>query len=173
MGHPTQWHFNRESIFITMNYWLMKTEPETFSIDDLLNAPKKIDHWEGVRNYQARNYMRDAMKLHDLAFFYHSNCDTPGIAGMMEIVREKHPDLTALDPHSAYFDPKSTHENPRWWMVSVKFIEKFNPIIPLRFLKNSTPLQEMILVKPGNRLSVMPVTAAEWKFIISLKEKSL
>jgi len=152
-----------------MNYWLMKSEPHTFSIDDLQRAPQQTDHWEGVRNYQARNYMRDQMKMGDRIFFYHSSCETPGITGVMEVVKECHPDLSALDPNSPYFDPKSTKAIPRWWMVSVRLIEKFNDIIPLRILKNIPPLQTMVLLKPGNRLSITPVSATEWAFIISLK----
>ena len=154
-----------------MNYWLMKSEPETFSVDALLKAPHRTDHWEGVRNYQARNYMRDKMKLGDLAFFYHSSCKNPGIVGIMEIVRESHPDRSAFDPASSYFDPKSTEEVPRWWMVSVQLIEKLKPMIPLSVLKTAAPLKNMIVTKPGNRLSVMPVTKAEWQFIMKLKEK--
>jgi predicted RNA-binding protein with PUA-like domain len=154
-----------------MNYWLMKSEPHTFSIDDLLRAHQKTDHWEGVRNYQARNYMRDQMQIGDRAFFYHSSCETPGIAGIMEIVKDCHPDLTALDPNSPYFDPKSTKAMPRWWMVSVRLIEKFIEIIPLSVLKDAPPLHTMVLVKPGNRLSIMPVSQAEWAFIIHLKGK--
>lgn len=152
-----------------MNYWLMKSEPSTYSIDDLYHKANHIDHWEGVRNYQARNFMRDNMKIHDKAFFYHSNCDVPGIVGIMEIAKESHPDLTALDLHSKYFDPKSTRENPRWFMVSVRFLEKFKETIPLAALKHYRELKDMVLLKPGNRLSVMPVTAKEWAFILTLR----
>lgn len=151
-----------------MNYWLMKSEPTTYSINMLINSPKQSDHWEGVRNYQARNYLRDSMKRGDKAFFYHSNCETPGIVGTMEIIRESYPDITALNPDSPYYDPKSTLENPRWWTVTVHFLEKFNTIIPLSFLKTFPTLEKMILLKPGNRLSVMPVTEDEWTFISNL-----
>lgn len=152
-----------------MNYWLMKSEPTTFGIDNLIKTPKQTDHWEGVRNYQARNFMRDNMKMHDKAFFYHSNCEVPGIVGIVEIVQESHPDLTALDINSKYYDPKSTRENPRWAMVSVKFLEKFKNTIPLSLLKTYSELKNMTLLKPGNRLSITPVTEKEWDFILSLK----
>ncbi len=154
-----------------MNYWLMKSEPTTYSIDDLIRAPKSTDHWEGVRNYQARNFMRDNMRLGDQAFFYHSNCEIPGIVGIMDIVRESYPDFTALDPDSKYYDPKSTPEDPRWFMVSVRCLEKFKKIIPLGLLKKYSELNKMILLKPGNRLSVMPLTSQEWQFILTLKKE--
>lgn len=152
-----------------MNYWLMKSEPSTFSIDHLMQKPHQTDHWEGVRNYQARNFMRD-MRLRDQAFFYHSNCDVPGIVGIVEIVKESHPDFTALDLHSDYYDPKSTAENPRWFMVSVRCVEKFSDIIPLSRLKLEPKLHNLRLVQPGNRLSVMPVSISEWKTILRLKQ---
>lgn len=153
-----------------MKYWLMKSEPTTYGIDNLIKAPNCTDHWEGVRNYQARNFMRDSMKMHDRAFFYHSNCEVPGIVGIMEIVRESHPDLTALDLNSKYFDPKSSKDNPRWAMVSIRFLEKFKQTIPLSLLKSYAALQDMALLKPGSRLSITPVTEKEWAFILSLKE---
>lgn len=152
-----------------MNYWLMKSEPTTFGIDHLMKCTNHTDHWEGVRNYQARNFMRDSMKIHDRAFFYHSNCEIPGIVGIMEIARESHPDLTALDLNSQYYDPKSTRDNPRWAMVSVRFLEKFKNTMPLSLLKTYSELQHMVLLKPGNRLSITPVTEKEWTFISSLK----
>lgn len=154
-----------------MNYWLMKTEPTTYSIDDLEKSPKKTEHWEGVRNYQARNFMRDQMQLGDRAFFYHSKCEEPGIVGIMEITKTSYPDFTALDLNSKYYDPKSTKENPRWFMVNVTLIEKFKKNLPLKMLKTHAQLKNMILLKPGNRLSIMPVTPAEWKFILSLKKE--
>jgi predicted RNA-binding protein with PUA-like domain len=155
-----------------VNYWLMKSEPNTYSIDTLANKPKGIDHWEGVRNYQARNFMKDQMKIGDQAFFYHSNCEIPGIAGMMKIVQESHPDFTAWDVDSQYYDPKSTPTNPRWFMVSVQFVEKFKTILPLSLLKNQPSLKECVLLQPGNRLSVMPISSKEWKTILSLKKES-
>jgi predicted RNA-binding protein with PUA-like domain len=152
-----------------MNYWLIKSEPDCFSIDDLRNAPKQTTCWDGVRNYQARNFMRNEMKRHDRAFFYHSNCNPPGIIGIVEIIREAYPDFTAFDPQSEHPDPKSTPENPRWFMVDVQFIQKFKRLIALEELKQYSELQDMILLRKGNRLSVMPVEAKAWDFIVSLQ----
>jgi predicted RNA-binding protein with PUA-like domain len=154
-----------------VKFWLMKSEPSTYSIDKLLAKPKKIDHWEGVRNFQARNFMRDQMKIGDKAFFYHSSCKTPAIVGVVDIVKEQHPDPSAWDPHSPYFDPKSSPEHPRWCMVSVHFLEKFTTPIELTQLKTIPSLKNMILLRPGNRLSITPVTPVEWKTIMALKEK--
>ncbi|PIQ43311.1 MAG: EVE domain-containing protein [Gammaproteobacteria bacterium CG11_big_fil_rev_8_21_14_0_20_46_22] len=150
-----------------MNYWLMKSEPDVFGIDDLKLMPKKTEHWDGVRNYQARNFMK-SMKKGDLIFFYHSNCTPPGIVGIAEVVKEAYPDFTAWNPESKYFDPKSTEDNPRWFMVDVKFKEKFKTIISLDELKQSPALSNMRLVKKGNRLSVMPVEPDEWDVIIAM-----
>jgi predicted RNA-binding protein with PUA-like domain len=155
-----------------MNYWLMKSEPDSFSIDDLARAPQKKTCWDGVRNYQARNMLRDQMKKGDLAFFYHSNCEVPGIAGIVEIVREGYPDHTAFDPDDHHFDPKSDPENPRWFMVDVKLKKKFARVVSLRELKACTDesLSGFQLLAKGNRLSVMPVTGTQWKFIESLSQ---
>ena len=149
------------------NYWLMKSEPTCFSIDDLYHAPEKTTHWDGVRNYQARNFMRDKMAIGDLVFFYHSNCDIPGIVGIAEVSSEAYPDHTALDPFSDHPDPKSTLENPRWFMVDITFKEKFNETISLSQLKQYPELTNMPLLRKGNRLSVMPVSQAEWLFVNS------
>lgn len=151
-----------------MRYWLMKSEPETYSIESLLDCPKKTDPWEGVRNYQARNFIRDDMQPEDLAFFYHSNCAIPGIVGIMKIVSTGYPDKTAWDKKSIYFDPKSTPENPRWYRVDVQAVQKFKTMIPLTTLKAHPLLKNMALVQKGNRLSVMPVTEKEWKTILTL-----
>jgi len=148
-----------------MKYWLMKSEPLTYSIDHLIAEPKKTEHWDGIRNYQARNMMRDDMKKGDLVFFYHSNCKIPGIVGIMEIVTEAYPDFTALDPESNYHDPKSTNENPRWCMVDVKFKEKFKDTISLEQLRNINGLKDMLILRKGNRLSITPLTEKEWKLI--------
>ena len=155
-----------------MNYWLMKSEPEAFSIDDLARAPQKTTCWDGVRNYQARNMLRDQMKKGDLAFFYHSNCEVPGIVGIVEIVREGYPDHTAFDPEDHHFDPKSDAKNPRWFMVDVKLKKKFSRVVSLRELKACTnkSLSGFQLLAKGNRLSVMPVTALQWNFIESLSQ---
>lgn len=149
-------------------YWLMKSEPDTFSIDDLKNRPNQTEHWDGVRNYQARNMMRDQMKPNDLIFFYHSNCKIPGIVGIAEVSKSSYPDHTALDPNSKYYDPTSSRENPRWFMVDVKFKKKFKEVISLIDLKNNKDLKNMALVRKGNRLSVMPVTEQEWNSILQM-----
>lgn len=151
-----------------MNYWLMKSEPDTFSIDDLKQRPKSTEHWDGVRNYQARNFMRDEMKKDDLVLFYHSSCKVPGIAGIAKIVKEAYPDHTAFDKKSNYYDPKSSEENPRWFMVDVKFEKKFKEVITLKDLKTYDKLKEMKLLQKGSRLSIMPVTKEEFDFILSL-----
>ena len=151
-----------------MNYWLMKSEPDVYGIDHL--EQEGTDHWDGVRNYQARNMMRDQMKPGDLAFFYHSNTEVPGIVGIMEIVREGYPDHTAFDPESKYYDPKSDPDNPRWYMVDVRFVRKLRRVIPLAELKQYPELADMPLVKKGNRLSIMPVTPEQWDFILSLED---
>ena len=151
-----------------MNYWLMKSEPDVFSIDHLRKMPRKTEHWDGIRNYQARNFMRDAMKKGDLAFFYHSNCEEPGIVGIMEIASAAYPDHTAFEPGQKYFDEKSTPENPRWMMVDVKFKKKFKKNVSLASLKEEKKLSKMRLVQKGNRLSILPVTASEWKLILKM-----
>ena len=146
----------------------MKSEPGEFSIDDLKASPKQTGMWDGVRNYQARNMIRDDMKKGDVVFFYHSNCDEPGIVGEMVIVKEAYPDPTAFDPADKHFDPKSDRDNPRWFAVDVKFKCKYKRTITLAELKRHACLKEMRLLQRGNRLSVMPVTAAEWDFIAGL-----
>ena len=154
-----------------MNYWLMKSEPDVFGIQDLYQRPQQTEPWDGVRNYQARNMMRDAMKLGDQVFFYHSNCDEPGIVGIMEIAKEGYPDHTAFDPDDHHFDPKSDPANPRWIMVDVKFVRQFSRTIGLKELKARPELISMAVVRPGNRLSVMPVSAEEWAFILGLESE--
>lgn len=152
-----------------MNYWLMKSEPDTFGIDDLFNRPEQTEHWDGVRNYQARNMMRDDMKIGDQVFFYHSNCDEPGIVGIMQVARESYPDFTAFDPDDKHFDPKSNPDKPTWYMVDVKFVRKLSRNISLRELKLKTELADLALLRRGNRLSIMPVNAEQWAFILSLE----
>lgn len=149
-----------------MRYWLMKTEPETFSIDDLCR--KGEETWDGVRNYQARNFMRDDMRVGDAVLIYHSSTNPPGVAGMAEISREAIPDRSALDPASKYFDPKATVDDPRWVMVTVRFVEKFPAVVPLATLKHTPGLEAMGVVRPANRLSIQPVTAAEFAIIRTL-----
>ena len=152
-----------------MNYWIMKSEPNAFSINDLEKMPNQTEHWDGVRNYQARNMMRDQMKIGDQVFFYHSNCKVPGIVGIMDVVRESYPDHTAFDPQSKYFDPKSDPQKPRWFMVDIKYIRHTRRVIPLTELKECDALENMQLVQKGNRLSIMPLTAAEWETILKLE----
>lgn len=154
-----------------MQYWLMKSEPNTFGIDDLFRCKKQTEPWDGVRNYQARNFMRE-MKKGDLAFFYHSNCEEPGIVGIMTVVNTAYPDYTAFDPESKYYDPKSTKDKPRWFMVDVKFVEKFEVTISLTTLKAQKQLDEMRVVQKGNRLSITPVSTAEWRYITKLASKT-
>jgi len=152
-----------------MNYWLMKSEPDAFSINDLYNKSDQTEHWDGVRNYQARNMMRDAMKLGDQVFFYHSNCDIPGIAGIMEVIREGYPDFSAFDPDDRHFDPKSDPANPRWMMVDVRYVRTLSRIITLKELKLYPELADLALVKRSNRLSIMPVSKSQWDFILALE----
>jgi len=152
-----------------MNYWLMKSEPDVLSIDDLKNRPKQTEPWDGVRNYQARNMLRDEMKKGDLAFFYHSSCEVPGIVGIMEIAKEGYPDPTAFKPNHRYYDLKSKPDKPTWYLVDVKFKRKLKRTIPLTELRDKKPLQNMKLLQKGTRLSVMPVTKKEWEYILSLE----
>lgn len=148
-----------------MAYWLFKSEPETFSIDHLRACPKMVDNWNGVRNYQARNMLRDQIKLDDEGFFYHSNCKIPGIVGRIKVVRAGYPDLSQFDENSEYYDPKSSIEKPRWFTIDVKFVEKFSSIISLQQLRMLPELEKMQVLKTGNRLSVTPVTKHEWDTI--------
>ena len=152
-----------------MNYWLMKSEPDVFGIDDLNKAPRKTEPWDGVRNYQARNMIRDDMKTGDLALFYHSNCKDPGIAGIMQIVREGYPDPTAFDPTSKYYDPASDREKPRWYCADVRYIRTLKRVITLSELKHHPELDGLPLLRRGNRLSVMPVSRTQWKHILALE----
>ncbi|MGR9088429.1 MAG: EVE domain-containing protein [Gammaproteobacteria bacterium] len=152
-----------------MNYWLMKSEPDSFSITDLFNRPNRTEHWDGVRNYQARNMLRDAMKVGDRVFFYHSNCEEPGIVGIMEVVREGYPDFLAFDPEDKHFDPKSDPACPRWFMVDVKHVRTLSRTISLRELKEKPELADLALIKRGNRLSIMPLDRSQWDFILSLE----
>ena len=145
----------------------MKSEPDVFSIDSL--KTKKTSGWDGVRNYQARNFMRDDMNKGDLILFYHSSCDVPGVAGLASVSKESHPDPSQFEKSSDYYDPKATKENPRWFMVEVKFVEKFNNVITLHSIKNTKSLAKMLLVQKGSRLSINPVTEDEFKIILSLK----
>ena len=149
-----------------MRYWLMKTEPDEFSIDDL--SKKKVEPWTGVRNYQARNFMRE-MKAGDGVFFYHSSCEIPGVAGIAEVATEAYPDPTQFDKKSDYYDPASKREEPRWSLVDVKYKRKLKRVIPLSELKDRKELDGFGLLARGNRLSVLPVTKTQWDFILGLE----
>ena len=150
-------------------FWLMKSEPDEVSIDDLAAAPGQSTPWFGVRNYQARNFMRDDMRLGDRAFFYHSSCPEPGIAGIVKISAVAHPDATQFDSKSPYYDPKSTRAAPRWVNVDVKFIEKTR-LISLSELRMNPELANLRILQRGNRLSITPVEPAEWAFIVALAQ---
>jgi predicted RNA-binding protein with PUA-like domain len=154
-----------------VSYWLLKTEPASFSIADLARAPGRRSSWDGVRNYQARNMLRDEMKVGDQAFLYHSSCEVPGIAGVVEIVREGYPDPTAFQRDHHHYDPESDPAAPRWFMVDVRLVRKLKRIITLEELRAHAQgkLQDLRLLKRGNRLSVLPVSARSWKFILSLE----
>jgi predicted RNA-binding protein with PUA-like domain len=152
-----------------MNYWLMKSEPDVFGIDHLKAMPDKTEHWDGVRNYQARNMMRDQMQKGDQVFFYHSNCDEPGIVGIAKVVKEGYPDHTACNPEAKYYDPKSDPDQPRWYMVDVKFQRKLKRTITLAELKGAPELEDCPLVRKGNRLSIMPISKQQWDYILGLE----
>ena len=154
-----------------MNNWLLKSEPGTFSIDDLAAQPGKTSAWDGVRNYQARNMLRDSMKKGDAAFFYHSSCEVPGIAGIVRIVKGGYPDKTAFDRKHHHYDPESKPDAARWYVVDVKLERKFKHIITLDELRRHAgkELCELVVLRRGNRLSVTPVTQAEWEFILTLE----
>ena len=149
----------------TRRYWLMKTEPSTFSIDDLWAAPKRTTSWDGVRNYQARNMMRVGMKPGDLVFIYHSSADPTGIAGIAEIVRGGYPDESAFDARDPHYDPKSKRDDPTWYLVDVKAVKRFREIVTLESLRQMKGLEKMVLLQKGSRLSVQPVSPDEWAII--------
>jgi predicted RNA-binding protein with PUA-like domain len=156
-----------------MAYWLMKSEPEVFGIAHLRARPEQTEPWDGVRNYQARNMLRDQMQPGDQAFFYHSNCAEPGIVGLMDILTPGYPDPTAFDPAHRYFDPKSTPENPRWYLVDVRYLRHLSRTITLAELKReplATSLGDFPLIRKGNRLSIMPVSEDQWRLILALEQ---
>ncbi|OUD14002.1 EVE domain-containing protein [Thioflexithrix psekupsensis] len=149
-----------------MAYWLMKSEPDVFGIDDLQRVQTAI--WDGVRNYQARNFLRDQMHVNDEVLFYHSNARPAGVAGRAKVVRTAYPDPTAFDPKHRYYDPKSQPENPRWYAVDVAFVEKFRHFVTLDELRQHPALTDLLVLKRGNRLSITPMTAGEWEVIVGL-----
>ncbi|HSN52383.1 MAG TPA: EVE domain-containing protein [Woeseiaceae bacterium] len=150
-----------------MAYWLMKSEPDAYSIDDLERDGR--ERWDGIRNYQARNMMRDEMRTGDKVFFYHSNCKEPGIVGIMKVASKPHADPTQFDPESQYYDPKSDEDEPRWMLVDVEFVRKLSRTISLAELKAHPGLDGMILLRRGNRLSIMPVDKSHWDLILGLE----
>jgi len=150
-----------------MNHWLIKSEPNAFSLDDLKR--NKREPWDGVRNYQARNFMRDDMRVGDKVFFYHSNCAEPGIVGLAKVASKPYPDPTQFDPDDSHFDPKSRRDNPRWILVDMAYVRTLKRTISLRELKDCPELADFALVRKGNRLSVMPVDKADWDFILGLE----
>jgi predicted RNA-binding protein with PUA-like domain len=154
-----------------MNYWLMKSEPDAFSLDDLASRPNRTEPWDGVRNYQARNMMRDEMRTGDGILFYHSNCEIPGVVGIAEVASDAYPDRTAFDPEAKYFDAKSEPGKPRWYLVEVRYVRHLARTISLAELKRHADgaLDGFPLVRKGNRLSIMPVTADQWEFILDLE----
>ena len=155
-----------------MNYWLMKSEPDTFGIDHLVKKPKQTAGWDGVRNFQARNYLRE-MQVGDLVFFYHSSTEIPGVVGIAKVVREAYPDSTAFDKKNDHYDADSDPDKPRWYQVDVQLVRKFDRVISLDELRShaSGKLKDMVVLKRGNRLSITPVTKAEWTFVESLASK--
>jgi predicted RNA-binding protein with PUA-like domain len=154
-----------------MRYWLMKSEPETFGIDDLAASPRKTTHWDGVRNFQARNFMRDQMQRGDLAFFYHSSCAEPAVVGIVKVVKAGYPDHSAFDPKDKHYDVESDPKDPRWYMVDVQLQRKLRRPITLATLRKhgNGALEGLALLKRGQRLSITPVSAAHWQFILSLE----
>ena len=152
-------------------YWLMKTEPNVYSVDDLAQEKNKTTHWDGVRNYQARNFMRDEMKKGDLVLLYHSNAKPPGVVGVCAVVKESYPDFTAFDPKDKHYDPKSKQEEPRWFMVDIKLKTKFKELIGLDYLKTVKSLDGMVLLTKGSRLSVQPVTKKQFDTIVKIADK--
>jgi len=151
-------------------YWLMKSEQSCFSIDDLEKAPKKTTFWDGVRNYQARNLLRDTIKNGDQVFFYHSNSEPSAIAGIAEVVKEGYPDHTAFDPEDQHYDPKSNKKEPTWYMVDIRHVRTFKKPLSLEMLKTIPALENMMLLQKGSRLSIQPVTETEWHAILKLAE---
>lgn len=149
-------------------YWLMKSEPSAFSIDDLMNAPAQTTCWDGVRNYQARNFMRD-MAIGDQVLFYHSNADPPAVVGIAEIVKTAYPDPTQFDKKDTHYDPQSERSSPRWDMVNIRHVRRFSRPLTLDRLRKETKLKEMVLLRKGSRLSVQPVSPQEWEHILSLE----
>src|SRR6059058_2441897 len=153
------------------HYWLLKSDPESFSFDDLWRLPNRTTHWDGVRNFQARNFLRDEMKKGDLALFYHSGGDDPGVIGIVEVVREGYPDHTAFDPKDPHFDPKSKKDSPTWSMVDIHAIERFQRPVSLAEMRRRPELEGLPLLQKGNRLSVQRVGSTEWNAVVALSKQ--
>ncbi|MDE1888134.1 MAG: EVE domain-containing protein [Gammaproteobacteria bacterium] len=151
-----------------MNYWLMKSEPSSFSVDDLARAPHRTTVWDGVRNFQVRNMLRDQINKGDLAFFYHSGGSTPGIAGTMKVSRSGYVDASAFDPQDHHFDPRSTLPKPLWYCVDVTLVKRFKCVVTLAELRRHAALKDMLILRRGNRLSISPVSAIHWQYILKL-----
>ncbi|UZJ45144.1 EVE domain-containing protein [Marinimicrobium sp. C6131] len=149
------------------NYWLFKSEPDEYGIDDLRREKAGVGRWNGIRNYQARNFLRDEVAVGDGVLIYHSQCKVPGVAGTARVVKAAYPDPAQFDPKSDYFDPKASGEAPRWFCVDIQFESAFDEVVPLKVIKQQEPLNEMVLLKQG-RLSIQPVTAKEWKYILKM-----
>ena len=154
-----------------MRHWLLKTEPESFGVEDFLRAPRRSTSWDGVRNYQARNLIRDEMKKGDAAFLYHSSCDVPGIVGILKVTKGAYPDPSAFERRDPHYDPDSVRAKPRWFTVDVRLVRKLHRVISLDELRKyaAKELRGMVLLRPGNRLSVTPVDESQWRFICSLE----
>ena len=157
---------------MSKQYWLMKSEPDVFSLEDLRLRPEQKEPWDGVRNYQARNFMRDAMRVGDQILFYHSNCAVPGIAGLAEVASKPYPDPTQFDQKSDYFDPKSKPDKPRWMLIEVRYKSTFNQVVTLQAMKTMAGLEHMRILQKGNRLSITPVTSDEFKRIVQAGKKA-
>ena len=153
---------------MSRRYWLVKSEPDSFSFDDLWSAPDRTTHWDGVRNYQARNLLRDEMKRGDRVLFYHSSCEPPAVVGVAEVVREGYPDFTAFDSAHEHFDPKTRESDPTWVMVDIRAVERFRRAVTLAELRGAAGLEKMALLQKGSRLSVQPVQPAEWEIVVKL-----
>lgn len=153
-----------------MRYWLLKSEPDCFSVQDLAKSPKQTTYWDGVRNYQARNFMRDDMNVGDRVLFYHSSCEPPGVAGIAVVAREAYPDFTAWDKKNDHYDPKASEENPTWQMVDVRLEEAFSDLVPITALRDVPALKAMELLRKGSRLSVQPVTAPEFEAVLKIAD---
>jgi len=151
-----------------VNYWLMKSEPSAFGIDALASTPRKTTAWDGVRNFQVRNLLRDQIHKGDLAFFYHSGCVEPGIAGIMKVSCAGHPDSTAFEPENPHFDPRSTPAKPLWYAVDMTLVKRFKKLVTLTEMRRHAALKDMLILRRGNRLSITPVTAKHWHYILKL-----